>query len=330
MENKDVVQSYLLSSARYDFNVYEKRILYRLVELCQPLTKGQKLDSNFMLSKDLWGLTDVKIPISYLLTDEKDKHHSRIKDALKKLNEKKMTYEDEKQWKIIRIIELPKVDKYDNSVEFKMHPEIFHAILNFSKGFKRYELETIMSFESVYAMRFYELFSEQKTPISYTIEKLKIMFSIENKYKNRPADFIKYVVLPAKSELDKKSPWSFDYEAVKIGKKINSLTFYPYYVPQHRDSELEKQKLQKKVSLNWDLNKDVIYYLKNFYRFDTQGIKNNIDLFKAAENKFDLTLFLAELRRNAENIPNRAGYLINALKIEIKKSQKRDSKAVKI
>ena len=43
-ENKNVIQSYMLTAARYDFSVYEKRILYRLVELAQAELQG----------KDLW------------------------------------------------------------------------------------------------------------------------------------------------------------------------------------------------------------------------------------------------------------------------------------
>ena len=33
--NKDVFQSYILTVAKYDFSTYEKRILYRLVEMAQ-------------------------------------------------------------------------------------------------------------------------------------------------------------------------------------------------------------------------------------------------------------------------------------------------------
>lgn len=29
--NKEVIQSYLITTARYDFSVYEKRIIYRIV-----------------------------------------------------------------------------------------------------------------------------------------------------------------------------------------------------------------------------------------------------------------------------------------------------------
>ena len=40
-ENKNVIQSYMLTAARYDFSVYEKRILYRLVELAQAELQGK-------------------------------------------------------------------------------------------------------------------------------------------------------------------------------------------------------------------------------------------------------------------------------------------------
>jgi len=43
-DNKDVIQSYILTTAKYDFSVYEKRILYRLVELNQHLLEGRKLN----------------------------------------------------------------------------------------------------------------------------------------------------------------------------------------------------------------------------------------------------------------------------------------------
>lgn len=35
IKNKDVLQSYIVTTARYDFSVYEKRILYRIVEVLQ-------------------------------------------------------------------------------------------------------------------------------------------------------------------------------------------------------------------------------------------------------------------------------------------------------
>ena len=234
INNKDVIQSYLLTSARYNFDVYEKRILYRLVELCQPDIRGQKLNDRFTINSDLFGNKDIKVPISYLLKDEEDKNHARIKNAINKLNEKRFEYEDDKIWKPIRLIEMPKINKYNEFIEFKIHPEIHQAILDFSKGFRKFELATAMNFKSTYAMRFYELFSGKKTPITYSIEHLKIMFQIENKYK-QINDFIRKVIIPAKVELDKTSPYSFEYTAIKEGRKIVAIKFYTFFIPENCD-----------------------------------------------------------------------------------------------
>ena len=40
ISNKDVLQSYIMTTAKYDFSVYEKRIIYRLVELAQCEVQG--------------------------------------------------------------------------------------------------------------------------------------------------------------------------------------------------------------------------------------------------------------------------------------------------
>lgn len=39
--NKDVIQSYLMTVSKYNFSVYEKRILYRLVEAMQCELEGK-------------------------------------------------------------------------------------------------------------------------------------------------------------------------------------------------------------------------------------------------------------------------------------------------
>ncbi len=38
--NKDVVQSYVFTTARYDFSIHEKRALYRIIEVIQSYTNG--------------------------------------------------------------------------------------------------------------------------------------------------------------------------------------------------------------------------------------------------------------------------------------------------
>jgi len=313
IRNKDLLQSYVLTTAKYDFSVYEKRIIYRIIEILQQYTEGKKLNQKYNVNIDLFGDAHISIPISAFLKDDRDKHYTEIKKALTSLESKKMTYEDDQNWQIIRLIEKPRINKYESFVAFRLDAMIYSAFLDFSKGYRKYELKTAMQFDSVYAMRFYELMSGQKTPLCYSIDQLKEMFQIADKY-DRVNDFKKYVLDIAKRELDKCSPYTFNYEMNKTGRKFTSVTFFPKQQPQFRDTDLEKHELQKKVSLSWDLPKEVTDYLIHNFDFTKDGIKNNLDLFKQAHEQLDLISFLAAIKGKVRTSNNPQGYVIGALK----------------
>ena len=314
--NKNIIQSYLITAARYDFNVHEKRILYRLVEMCQMQLEGQKLNVNFRMDKTLFGDYICEVPISSFLADNEDKNHEMVKEALRRLRNKTIEVEDEYEWKLIGIIEKPKFEKR-GIAKFEIQPEIFDAILKFSKGFRKYELKIAFEFESVYSMRFYELFSGKTTPITYSLNDLKIMFKIEGKYR-LTTDFIRRVIEPAQSELKIKAPFSFEYKPVTQGKKITAFTFYPYKIAENVDNDLEGKNLQKQTALTWDLDKMIVDYLKQNYYFETDEIKHNRNLFVEASEKIDLMNLLSQKRRQASTKKNPKGWLINAIKAEIR------------
>lgn len=321
INNKDVLQSYILTTAKYDFSVYEKRIIYRLVELAQCEIKGVDFRKDCRkIEHDLFGLVNITLPIRDLLNNEEDKNYTRIKDALLKLKDKSFEYEDEEIWQSISIIAFPDIKKRSSTVSFTIHPKIWDCMLDFSKGFRKYELQTAMSFESVYSMRFYELLSGQKYPLSYGFEDLKAMFQIEGKYK-QVNDFLRYVVEPAKKELDEKSPYSFDYKINKTGRKYTSITLFPVYQPEHRDADLERKDLQKQISPSWDLSKNVLDYLRNGFLFTPAEIKQNMDLFKKAQSEIqDFIYFMSQVKPRANRAKNPKGYLINSIKKELNKS----------
>lgn len=314
--NKDLIQSYILTTAKYDFNVYEKRILYRLVESLQYVLEGKKLVPGFSINKSILGDLDFTMPISVFLKNEEDENYSRIKQALLSLNKKIIEFEDNEQWSAFNIIERPNIKNKNGSVSFRLAPLIYEAFVDFSKGFRKYELEIAMQFDSVYAMRFYELLSGQKKPLTYTIEHLKKMFGVSNKYKYIK-DFRIKVLETAKRELDKCSPYTFDFEMNKTGRAFTSVTFYPKFQPQFRDSELEKRELQKQVSPSWDLSKNILDYLRTNFDFEMKEIKQNIDLFKLAHSQLDLIQFMADVKARANRAKNPKGYIIGALKKQI-------------
>ena len=74
-DNKDVIQSYVFTMAKYDFSVYEKRIIYRLVELAQCELQGVKMkDSLYQIAPTQFG-KEIQMPVSAILRDEKDNNY---------------------------------------------------------------------------------------------------------------------------------------------------------------------------------------------------------------------------------------------------------------
>jgi len=320
INNKEVLQSYILTTAKYDYSVYEKRILYRIIEQLQSLIEGKQLNKYYSIKEiphDDIKLFKFTFPFSAFKKNEEDKNHAQIKKALISLEKKGFEYEDDEIWETINILYLPKVFKNKEYIGFTLREEIVQAFLNFSKGYKKYELKTAMQFESVYSMRFYELFSSQKKPINYTIETLKEMFGLIGKYENRPAGFIEKVIEPAKKELDKCSPYTFHYETIKTGRKITSIHFVPVYQPQFEDEEIKKQKINKKLSNRWFIPKNIEDYLIYNFEFTSKELNNNLNLFENLYNNLseeDLLDFLSELREPSSYAGNQKGFVVGALK----------------
>lgn len=336
MENKnlEVIQSYILTTARYKYSIYEKKILYRLVQIAQSDLKGKKL-KNYIVGENLFGVRKISLRYNDIMDDD-NRNHSRIKTALKSLNNKKFEYHDTKTgWEDLhRIIETPGVNNKTKELRFFVNPIMWDIILNIGgNGWRKYELETAMSFESIYSMRFYELFSKQSGEKQYTIENLKKMFELENKY-NRVNDFIKRVIEPAKVELDAKSPYSFTYkkQSKKGSKKITSILFHVVHIQNNQNIEIEKKSLEKDISTVFVLGKELRDSLIRDFGFKTDGLRKNINLLESALKTFDLPKFLSEIKRTANDpaIGNPAGYVIGAVKnhleaIEKKKTSKKSN-----
>lgn len=344
-KNKELIQSYVLTSAKYKFSVYEKRVLYRIIEIAQSQLEGQKLNEGFTINQNLFGDYIIRMPLSAF---EKGGSYntSKIKQALKDLRKKDITFENEFVEEIYGLIEEPKFYKPEvkkfpkgkhgiiesprinlagesiddippGTVEFRVNPKIYQAALNFSKGWRKYELKVALSLESTYAMRMYELMVGQKKPLTFLITDLRDMWSLESKYKDT-TDFFKRTIDRAKDELDKNSPWSFTYKKGKTGNKFTSVTFYPKHIPANDDESLQKKIIKKKTSLNWDLKKEFVAYLKNKFELDEGEIQRNREVFMRCQNEIeDPFLWMNSVKGRSRTKDNPKGYLIKAIKLEL-------------
>lgn len=309
--SREVVQSYIATTAMYDFNVYEKRVFYNLVKIAQSQIEGMKLADNlFKIDHSLKGFLWIELPISRLLSDKDDKNHTRIKDALMSLHQKTFTYKDEETWECFSIIANPQIKLHSSMVSFIVNAKVWDVLLDFSRGFSRYDINVAFSLESSYSMRFFELLASQTDPIIYTIKFLRKILNLESKY-TLTKDFIKYVVESAKRELDRKSPVTFEYTRIKEGKKIDRLMFFPI-----RQSDKEapdafyKSALRKYSSAA--LTREERQLLIDI-GFTESGIRNNLALFVECQKNLDFIYELAMIKAKSRVKRNPCGWCINSL-----------------
>ena len=312
--NELAIQSYIFTTAKYDFNAYEKRIMYRLVEFAQDEIKGIMIRDNMhKITPTLFG-REITMPVADILRNEKDQNYTIAKKAFRSLAQKGVEYEDEKTWQYTSIISSPKIDKIKGYVIFTVLDDIWRCLLDFTKGYRKYELVTAMQFKSVYSMRMYELMSGQKKPLEFTFEDLKQCFKVKDKY-SKASDFKRWVLDISKKELDKSSPYSFNYIEAKEGRKVVGFKFFPTFNPDNKDAELYATELRSKVSASAQISRKAYDYFRYSFELKAAEISKNKNTIIEGEKKIpDFIGFLSSLVGPSRTANNRIGYVINAIK----------------
>ena len=177
------------------------------------------------------------------------------KRAFGTLSEKFIIYEDDDIWQKTPIITNPKIKKNEGVSKFYVFDEIWKSLLDFTKGYRKYELVTAMQFKSVYSMRMYELMSGQKRPLEFTFEQLREMLCIKDKYSNAN-DFKRWVLDIAKKELDENSPYSFNYIEIKEGRKVVGFKFFPTFHPDKQDPNLFQIEMRSKLTASAQISRE--------------------------------------------------------------------------
>ena len=326
--SKEVVESYIFSTVRHDFGVYSERLLLRLVELAQCEIRGLDFKGGSSIGKveiGEWGDAEVVIPVKDILSGEEDKNYTKAKTAVRNLMGKFLEYEDEQKYKATTILNDVDVDKVAGKMVIRVNRNIWRAMLDFTKGFRKYELETAVKLHGKYSLRIYKLVSKQSVPITYSIAELRQMWGLTDKYK-KVDDFVKNTIVAAKEELDRVSPYSFDYilnaaktAEVNKGRKgrpsITSVTFFPV----RRMANQSTDAVRKQVDPSLLLDRELYQMLKNKFYFDAQGIKANITLFDIAQKECDDILdFLQDIAPAALRAANVQGYVINSIRKHLK------------
>lgn len=312
---KEVIQSFLITSARYKFSIYEKRILSLLIADMQRLLEGKHLHGK--LERNLFNTSYCEFSTAYLRGDDKS-NGKLYQEALKGLATKGIEYQTANgEWEFCNLIAFPKVTK--GVVSFTLSNDIIDLFLNFSKGYSKYVLSISLSLKSTASSRMYELISNQKGVMRFKIDTLKQMLGAE--HYTLTGNFIQRVLKPAQKELYEVANWSFEFMPIRgANGKFISIQITPIHIPRNEPEEVTKANAIRQVHLSWYIDTDVTLKLMDL-GMTKQGIKDNMETIQKFAYKYAHHTIekIGEIWVRASRLKkyNPIGYLIKAMKEEV-------------
>lgn len=309
----ELVQSFLLSITRVKLSVYEQRIITRIVEHGQKALQGYSLAQLKHLTNP-FGNEKISVKIRYILTDG-TKDYSKVVTACKALMSRQFEFYDPntKTYYTDTVIHNVLHKERSGKVEFMVSRIFFEVMFNFSLGYKNYDLETALSLPTPSAVRMYVLLNNQVHPLTWSVERLKEMFGVSDKY-TQTADFIKKVIEPSRKALLAASVNNFTYTRIYDGQKIIKLQFFPVKIDEKARRlfpDMSKEQITQSVAIRMYLHDNL-----GFTQKEMGANKSTIDAFAQVPDA--ITHLYTIAKRAVKKSSNMKGYIISAMKSEVK------------
>ena len=215
-KNNVLMKNNMIIKAKYSINTVENRI-FQLI-----LYKMQKEKNNDTL----------QCVIKYeefkqIIKRKNDRTIQAISDMLEELRIGKLEIKTNQKWLRYGFINGATYDAENQEFLIKADADIYKMLFNYLKGYTPVNLQIFFSFQNSYSQRVYELlklWSNTKTLVNYTINELRELLKLENKY-SLYGDFKKRVINPAIQELNKKGLMKIEIKENKINRKVVSIDF---------------------------------------------------------------------------------------------------------
>ena len=209
--------NYFIMNSSYDLSLEEQKLILTLASMVQP--DDEEFKPYIFRISDFMKLLGV---------DTKTKY-TEVPKLTKELMKKVFEIEEGKKTIQIAWLSSAIYEKGTGFVELEFSPRLKPYMLKLNSMFTQYKLANILSMKSKYSPRIYELlkcneFKKQKY-IDISIDDLRKILKIENLYP-RYYDFKRYILETTKKELKNLTDVYFEFEEIKVGRKVTSLRFY--------------------------------------------------------------------------------------------------------
>lgn len=323
----DVFTSYIFSTSSRSLSKYGERLLMEVISVAQEYTVDAALGMHRLdfAQKYSEKFAIIDIPVRNLLNADDTTNYTKAKEAAVELmkiyhtvespvldeNGVPKTYKDgspQYQFASYHLLDQVTVNHKPGIVSVKLGEQTWSQILDMGKGYTRYNLLTAKSLDNVVAIRLFQLLSNSSVPLSFSIDRIKGIFGLQDKYVNNATGFIRRVIVPAEIEIAEKCPFEVVHEPIysqpsgKGRPLIVGLTF----------SKILKHTVITNPSTV--LDPALISMLMKNFGFDERGLRSNAKLFHSVlEAGHDLEQFLEGIRDYALQANSPQGYVIRSL-----------------
>lgn len=213
MKDNLIVKSNQLIEARYDLNLNEQKIiLYAISQINRDNKSFNSIELNITEFTDL--------------LDTKGKRYEEIRNIVRDLRKKEIIINTEDKEYITGWLSSITFSKNTGKIKIRFDDDLIPYLLQLKNRFTRYQLRNILYLKSKYSIRMYELLKQYESigKRNFSLKELKKILFIDDQY-IRIYDFERFVLIPAKDEINKYTDIKIDYEKQKRGRKIVGIEF---------------------------------------------------------------------------------------------------------
>lgn len=277
----------------FDFNIYELRVLFRILELIKVNQKH-----NISVQIDIENNIELLFPVSVFMIPG-HKNNDDIRSAIKSLREKSITnistieveidgvLETLSADQFLGVIENPKWAHNNSFVSLKLNEAWYRFLGDLSRGYTQYLSSVAFSCSSPETVKIYQFVNQWFKSKGKTLKltNFKKEFNIPKSY--TISRIVERFLDPAKKELDTIADRSFNYTLFYDdgsirdpknpirGKRTNKITFvfynnhknkklYELSDYDHREAQKWMKQIQRRYSLS-EINIKILYTLIKRY-----------------------------------------------------------------
>jgi plasmid replication initiation protein len=240
--------------------------------------------------------------------------YTEIKEIMKSLMEKTVEIPSENGgWILTHWVSSAEYVNGEGIIKLSFSPKLKPYLLQLKNQFTSYRLSNVLSLNSTYSIRLYELMKKWQHLGKWenSVEELKLKFGVTKESYQRYNHFKTRVILRAVEEVNEKTDLFIDFKEIKKGRGVDRIEFTIRHAPEKEIKLSESKKQTKNEDIRERLN-----LITQGYNFDqsffTQMYQGALLIWNdAAENELQM---LIRYVNEEETVKNPLGFIKSKIK----------------